>query len=367
MMRVLVVNAGSSSLKLALLDADDTLLGRAEIEGWAGSDVREPLRAFITEHGPADVVAHRVVHGGAQFVGPVVVDQAVERALEALGALAPLHQQRGLDGVRSAATVLPGAVQVACFDTAFHAAMPSEAATYPLPPEWRQRWPIRRYGFHGLSHAYALRRAARLVAGDAESLRVVSCHLGSGASLCAARGGRSLDTTMGFTPLDGLVMASRPGAIDPGLVLWLIGNTDGGLDEVNRGLEERSGLVGLAGGSGDMRDIVTRRRRGDANAILAFDVYLHRLAREIAAMTAAIGGLDVLVFTGGVGEHSSEVRTEVARRLDFLGVRIDSASNEAIGPVDRDISPPSAAVRALVVESREDLEIARQTRSLLYG
>ena len=305
-----------------------------------------------------------MVHWGEQFVGPVVVDQAVERALEALAALAPLHQQRGLEGVRSAAAVLPHGVQVACFDTAFHAAMPSEAATYPLPPEWRQRWPIRRYGFHGLSHAYALRRAARLVAGDAESLRVVSCHLGSGASLCAARGGRSRDTTMGFTPLDGLVMASRPGAIDPGLVLWLIRNTDGGLDEVNLGLEERSGLVGLTGGSGDMRDIVTRRRQGDADAILAFDVYLHRLAREIAAMTPAIGGLDVLVFAGGVGEHSSEVRTEVARRLDFLGVRIDSASNEAIGPVDRDISPPGKAVRTVVVESREDLEIARQTRSL---
>ncbi len=255
--------------------------------------------------------------------------------------------------------------QVACFDTAFHAAMPREATTYPLPSQWRDRWPIRRYGFHGLSHAYAVRRAGHLIGDDTGALRVVSCHLGSGASLCAARGGRSLDTTMGFTPLDGLVMATRSGALDPGLVLWLIANSDGGFDEINRGLEERSGLMGLAGGSGDMRDVVARRGRGDATAVLAFDVYLHRLAREIAAMTPAIGGLDVLVFTGGVGEHSPEVRAEVACRLDFLGVRLDPEHNEATEPADRDISAPGAAVRTVVVESREDLEIASQTRRLL--
>ncbi len=366
-MRVLVVNVGSSSVKLAFLDADDSLLASTELVGPSGSDLGESLRELVGEHGPPDAVGHRVVHGGETLVAPVVVGAAVTDEIGALTALAPLHQSQALDGIHVATAVLPGVVQVACFDTAFHAGMPSEAATYPLPSEWRQRWPIRRYGFHGLSHAYAARRAPDLIGVPAEDLRVVSCHLGSGASLCATRGGRSFDTTMGFTPLDGLVMASRSGAVDPGLVLWLVGNCDGGLDEVSRGLEERSGLAGLAGGVGDMRDIVTRRRRDDAAAVLAFDVYIHRLAREIAAMTPAIGGLDVLVFTAGVGEHSSEVRADVARRLGYLGTSLDRAANEATEPVDRDISAPGAAVRTVVVEAREDLEIARQARSLLRG
>ena len=258
---------------------------------------RELVREFIATHGPADAVGHRIVHGGSGFVGPVVVDQPAQRAIESLGALAPLHQARGIAGIVAAREMLPDAIQVACFDTAFHAALPLEAATYPLPAEWREQWPIRRYGFHGLSHASVVRRVPRLLGTSVEGLRIVSCHLGSGASLCATRDGHSLDTTMGFTPLDGLVMATRSGSIDPGLVLWLIGNLDGGLDEVNRGLEERSGLVGLAGGTGDMREIIERRRHGDSVAALAFDVYLHRLAAPIAAMTAAIGGLDVLVFT----------------------------------------------------------------------
>ena len=365
-MRVLVVNAGSSSLKLALIDTDDTVVGDAHIENWNGTGTAELVREFIATHGPADAVGHRIVHGGSGFVGPVVVDQPAQRAIESLGALAPLHQARGIAGIVAAREMLPNAIQVACFDTAFHAALPLEAATYPLPAEWREQWPIRRYGFHGLSHASVVQRVPRLLGTSVEGLRIVSCHLGSGASLCATRDGHSLDTTMGFTPLDGLVMATRSGSIDPGLVLWLIGNLDGGLDEVNRGLEERSGLVGLAGGTGDMREIIERRRHGDSVAALAFDVYLHRLAAPIAAMTAAIGGLDVLVFTRGVGEHSPEVRAALESRLAFLGICIDPALNAASGADDRDISAPDAAVRTLVIRSREDLEIARQTRSVAH-
>jgi acetate kinase len=367
LMHVLVLNTGSSSLKLSLLDAEDSVVAEAEIEDWAGGDTDGELRAFVAAHGPAAAVGHRVVHGGRDFVGPVVVDDAVERALEALGPLAPLHQPRALRGVAAARSVLPDAVQVACFDTAFHAGMPTEATTYPLPAVWRDQWPIRRYGFHGLSHGYAVGRAATLLGVDRGGLRTVSCHLGAGASLCATAGGRSMDTTMGFTPLDGLVMASRSGAIDPGLVLWLVARVDGGVDAVGRGLQERSGLVGLAGGTGDMRDVVARRRDGDATASLAFDVYQHRLAAGIGAMVPAIGGLDVLVFTGGVGEHSSEVRADLGQRLAFLGVGVDAARNAATQPADRDISASGASVRTLVIRSREDLEIARQTRSLLRG
>ncbi len=366
-MRVLVVNAGSSSLKLALVEPDAALLGEAEIENWTGDDAHDRLQEFVAAHGPADAVGHRVVHGGRDLVEPVVVNDAVQRVIESLGSLAPLHQVRALTGIAAARAVLPGAVQVACFDTAFHATMPTEAATYALPAEWREAWPIRRYGFHGLSHAYAVRRAASLIGADGERLRVVSCHLGSGASLCAATGGRSVDTTMGFTPLDGLVMASRSGAIDPGLVLWLIARVDGGPDAVHRGLEERSGLVGLAGGTGDMRDVEQRRRDGDAAAMLAFDVYVHRLAAGIGAMVPSIGGLDALVLTGGVGEHSSDVRAELAHRLSFLGVSIDRSRNFGTRPDDRDISTPDAAVRTLVVRSREDLEIARQVRAVVRG
>lgn len=366
-MRVLVLNAGSSSLKLSLLDPGDVLLGEAELEGWADGNARTEVRAFIAAHGPADAVGHRVVHGGADFVGPAVLDEAVERTIASLGPLAPLHQQRALTAIAAARAELPDAVHVACFDTAFHAGMPTEAATYALPAEWRAEWPIRRYGFHGLSHAYAVGRAATLVGATRERLRIVSCHLGSGASLCATTDGRSMDTTMGFTPLDGLVMASRSGAIDPGLVLWLIARVDGGAEAVDRGLEERSGLVGLAGGTGDMREVVARRRDGDTAATLAFDVYQHHLAAGIGAMVPAIGGLDVLVFTGGVGEHSSDVRADLERRLAFLGVRIEATRNQATQPEDRDISASGASVRTLVIRSREDLEIARQTRALLSG
>jgi acetate kinase len=367
LMRVLVVNAGSSSLKLALLDTDDTVIGHAHIENWNGTASLEVLREFIATHGPANAVGHRIVHGGSVFVGPVIADQPTQRAIESLSALAPLHQARGIAGIIAAREVLPDAIQVACFDTAFHAALPLEAATYPLPAEWREQWPIRRYGFHGLSHAHVVRRAPRLLGRSVAGLRIVSCHLGSGASLCATRDGHSLDTTMGFTPLDGLVMATRSGSIDPGLVLWLIGHLGGTLDEVNRSLEERSGLVGLAGGTGDMREIIERRSRGDTAAALAFDVYLHRLAAEIAAMTSAIGGLDVLVFTAGVGEHSPEVRAALESRLAFLGICIDPGRNAANGPDDRDISAPGAGIRTLIIRSREDLEIARQTRSVVHA
>lgn len=362
-MRVLVVNAGSSTLKARLLAADDAVLA----DDTFGPDDARELARFVEGLGHIDAVGHRVVHGGPDLRDAVRIDDALVEAIAALDPLAPLHQAAAVDGIRTVARLVPEVPAVACFDTTFHVTIPEAAATYALPAPWRARWPLRRFGFHGLSHAYAVRRApevAVLAAHGDDDLRVVSCHLGAGASLCAARGGHSRDTTMGFTPLEGLVMATRAGSVDPGLVCWLV--TTGGLaaDEVGRGLEQESGLAGLAG-SGDMRDVLAARGRGDEDATLAFDVYCHRLAREIAAMTAAIGGLDVLVFTGGVGEHAPEVRAEAARRLAYLGVALDDARNEAGGPADRDVSAPDAAVRTVVVEAREDLEIAAQTRRVL--
>jgi acetate kinase len=252
---------------------------------------------------------------------------------------------------------------VACFDTAFHAHLPPAAATYALPAAWRERWPIRRYGFHGLSHAWVARRAAELLERPSAGLRLVSCHLGAGASLCAIADGRSVDTTMGFTPLAGVVMATRSGDVDPGLLLWLIQHTGMAPDALAAALEHASGLQGLAG-SDDMRVVLARADAGDPTSTLALAVWAHRLRGLIAAMAAAMDGLDALVFTGGIGEASAPARALAARGLGFLGVGLDAAGNQtACG--DADITASGARTRTLVIEAREDLEIARQTRGVL--
>jgi acetate kinase len=336
--RVLVANAGSSSLKLSLLDAADEELWahelpapRAMVEADAVTDALSALPAA------PEAAGHRIVHGGARFEGPVVIDDAVEAALHDLTALAPLHQPKSLAALAAVRRALPGILEVACFDTAFHATLPAAAATYALPREWREHDGVRRYGFHGLSHAYASRAA-----GDAR--RVVTCHLGAGASLCAVLDGRSIDTTMGFTPLEGLVMATRSGSVDPGLLLWLQQNRGVSADEMADALEHDSGLLGLAG-TADMRELLAR---DDDEARLALDVYVHRLRAGIGAMAATLGGLDALVFTGGVGENAARVRELACNGLAHLGV-----------------GPPDNRVRVLVVNAREDVEIARQVRALL--
>jgi acetate kinase len=311
----------------------------------------------------ADAVGHRIVHGGPDFSEPVQIDAEVERRLRALSDLAPLHQPTSLAAMDAVTAALPDLPRVACFDTAFHARMPAEAATYALPLQWRERWEIRRYGFHGLSHAHAARRAAELVEPAGRDLRVVTCHLGAGASLAAVRNGVSVDTTMGFTPLDGLVMATRSGSVDPGLVLWLQEHAGTPAAELAATLEYRSGLFGLAG-TADMREILARAADGDARCELAREVYLHRLRGCVASMAAAMGGLDALVFTGGVGENSAEIRWRAMEGLEFLGVRPDAARNDA-GTGDREIGSPDAPVRSLVISAREDLEIASQVRSVL--
>ena len=363
-MRVLVVNAGSSSLKLSVLDGE-RVESSTTVERWDGAGDLEPLRDFVSGAGVVEAVGHRVVHGGPRYRASVRVDGEVQDYLEAISDLAPQHNPRAVAAIRALGQVLPDTPAVAAFDTSFHATLPEAAATYALPREWNQRFGLRRYGFHGLSHAYAVRRAAALVGRPESSLRMVTCHLGAGASLCAVRGGRSVDTTMGFTPLAGLVMATRAGSVDPGVLLWLLERGDVEVETLSAVLEHQSGLKGLSGTSGDLRDVLEARSAGDADATLAFDVYVHRLVREIGAMAAAAGGLDVLVFTGGMGENSPVLRAVAAERLRFLGVEVDGSANQATG--DADITADGAIVRTVVVAAAEDVEVARETVSLVSG
>ena len=354
--RLLVVNAGSSSLKLRLLDDTGALAGQVDLAGFDEAEVAGAVRGLEG----VDAVAHRVVHGGPRYAGPVLLTDEVVEYLVSLSELAPLHQPLAVKGIRLLRRLLPEAPAYACFDTGFHHGLPAAAATYALPAEWNQRFGLRRYGFHGLSHAYAARRAAEML--GRTGLRVVTCHLGAGASLAAVRDGTSLDTTMGFTPLEGLVMATRAGSVDPGLLLWL--QRSGGIpgEELNDALEHRSGLAGLAGTS-DLRRVLAARESGDAAAALAFDVYVHRLRALVAAMAAALEGLDALVFTGGVGENAPAVREACATGLGFLGLELDVAANATARP-DADVSSKRARVRTLVVQAREDLEAWREVRAL---
>jgi acetate kinase len=372
-----VVNAGSSSLKLRVLGPADEVIASADLSPWDGSPDDPGLRDFLDGLAGIGAVGHRVVHGGHRFTAATPIDDDVVDGIEALTDLAPLHQPRALAGIAAVRAAMPGVPAVACFDTAFHAGLPAAAAAYALPAAWTRRFGLRRFGFHGLSHAYAAGRAAELTgngrgggAGTSSSAlrhRVVTCHLGAGSSLAAVLDGRCVDTTMGFTPLEGLVMATRPGNVDPGLIVWLLRHGGLSVDEVSDGLEHSAGLAGLAdlpGGSGDMRDVRLAADRGNPRAQLALEVHAHRLRAQIAAMAAALGGLGTLVFTGGVGEHQPETRAEAASGLGFLGVAVDESRNATAQP-DCDISVPGAAVRTLVITAREDIEIARQTRAAL--
>jgi acetate kinase len=361
--RILVVNAGSSSLKLRLLGSDDALLDDRELPAPGGDFDPAAAARVVGEMEGADAVGHRIVHGGDRFTQAVGIDDEVDAYLRSLTDLAPLHQPPALTGMALIRRALPGVPSVACFDTAFHAGMPAGAATYAVPRDWRERFGARRFGFHGLSHAYASRRAAMLLKLSPERLRVVSCHLGAGASLAAVRDGASVDTTMGFTPLEGLVMATRSGSVDPGLLLWLQTSRGIQVAELVDALEHRSGLLALTG-SADMREVLRAALAGEPAARLGLDVYIHRLRAGVAAMAAAMDGVDVLVFTGGVGENAAEVRAAAGAGLGFIGIAVDQERN---GSIDKDgeIGVEGAATHTLVVHAREDLEIARQVRALL--
>lgn len=306
------------------------------------------------------IVGHRVVHGGAKLTQPVLIDSAVKREIADLSAIAPLHNRVALEGIELIERLLPGTRQIAVFDTGFHRTLPAEAKIYPGPYEWYEQG-IQRYGFHGINHEYCARRAAQLLSNAC--LRIVSCHLGNGCSLAAIQGGKSIDTTMGFTPLEGLMMGTRSGSIDPGIVTYYMRVKDAGYYELDRMLNRRSGLLGISGLSSDMRDIVEAMRKGNERAQLAFDIFVHRLVAELGAMAASLGGIDVLVFTAGIGENSADVRRAACAKLEFLGVKLDQAKNSTANP-DVDISNSESSVRVLVIRAQEDWAIARECARL---
>src|SRR5438105_4405464 len=330
---VLVVNAGSTSLKLSLVAADGTTQAVASLTA-------VPARV--------DAVAHRVVHGGTRFSEPVLIDDEVERELAALAELAPLHNGPSIAAVDAARRALPEVPHVAVFDTSFHATLPPEAATYALPRRFREELGIHRYGFHGLSVQWASERV--------RVPRLVVCHLGGGCSVTAVRDGRSVDTSMGFSPLEGVPMATRSGSVDPGALLHLLRTDAVTLDELDRALEHESGLLGL-GGSEDPRDL---------EGTEALAVYTYRITAAVGAMATALGGFDALVFTAGVGEGSAAVRSEVCARLRYLGVELDDEANAAAQP-DAEIAAAESPVRVVVLRAREDLVVARAVRELLGG
>ncbi len=395
-MKILVLNSGSSSQKACLYEIGEALPAQPPAPLWEGriewsidkativvknaqgvvlkeelpvstreQVIRHLLRTLrdgrahaIASASEIDVVGHRVVHGGPDFEDPVVITPEVRAAIDSVSAFAPLHIRAELEGMKIVDNLLGAVPQVAVFDTGFHRQMPLSAATYPGPYEWFESG-IRRYGFHGINHQYCTERAAQLLDKDKESLRLVTCHLGNGCSVAAIYEGRSRDTTMGFTPLDGLMMGTRSGSVDPGILTFLLrqGRLDGqGIDTM---LNQKSGLLGISGLSSDMRDILAGIQKGHERAKLAFDIYVHRLRAAIGGMAAVLGGIDALVFTAGVGENSPEVRAAACSGLEFLGLRLDSNSN-ARPSLDQDISAADSRVRVLVIRAEEDWAIATE-------
>jgi acetate kinase len=344
---ILVVNAGSTSLKLSLVDED-------------GSATK--VGSFEEIDAALEGVAHRVVHGGQRFIQPVVVDGAVEREIIELETIAPLHNGPALEGLTRAREAFPDVPHIAVFDTAFHHTIPAEASTYALPAEWRE-WGIRRFGFHGLSVEWSTQRAAELLGRDAGT-RLVVCHLGGGCSVTAVRDGRSVDTTMGFSPLEGIPMTTRSGSIDPAIVFYVMRVHGLTADAAEHALNFESGIEGLAPGHGGTRAVERAAAAGDEPARLAVGVFVHRLTAAIAAMAAAAGGIDALVFTGGIGEHSASIRASSCASLGFLGILLDASLN-ASPTLDCDVAGPESAARILLITAREDAVAARAARAVL--
>jgi acetate kinase len=403
-MKILVLNAGSSSQKSCLYEfkggaapSPSQPLWEAEIE-WSHRQVPAKLkvataraslnetiqsesRADATNHllrtlwsgptrviqeaGAIDIVGHRVVHGGQEYEQSTFVTPKVKETISRLAELAPAHNPASLEGIEAIEQILGAVRQVAVFDTAFHAQIPEMAAVYPGPYEWLAQG-IRRYGFHGISHQYCAARAAEILNRNLKDLRLVTCHLGNGCSLAAIHGGRSVNTTMGFTPLEGLMMGSRSGSIDPGLLLHLLRQPSCSVDRLDRILNQESGLQGISGISTDLREILAAIAKGNARAQLAFDAYVHSLRSHIGAMLASLGGLDALAFTAGIGEHAASVRAAACEAFAFLGLKLDAEKN-AQSQSDSDIAAPDSTVRVLVIHTQEDWEIARECWKLTHS
>jgi acetate kinase len=370
---ILVLNCGSSSLKYALADPDGVPTRRGTVErvGEPGGPVpdhhtalQRVLAELSLDAGSVRAVGHRVVHGGARFTQPTLVDDTVLDEVRRLAPLAPLHNPPALQGIEAARRLMPAAAQVAVFDTAFHATLPPVAATYAVDAEVSQRYGIRRYGFHGISCAYVCRRTAELLREPLTQLNLIVLHLGNGASATAVRGGRSVETSMGFTPLEGLVMGTRCGDLDPAIVPFLQREAGQSADEVTDLLEHRSGLLGLAGAA-DVRSVLGARDAGDEKARLAIEVYCHRIRKYVGAYHAVLGRLDAIVFTAGVGEHAPTVRSESLAGLQPWGIDVDPARNNAGSIQDRVISAPDARVTVCVVPTDEQSAIAQDVARLV--
>ena len=375
-MKILVLNAGSSSIKYELFDmAEQVSLVSASIEriGEAGSGVDDHEVAFeliatelasIVNRRELAAVGHRVVHGGDTFVEPTRIDDAVVEQIRELFPLAPLHNPANVDGIDAGRRQFPNAAHVAVFDTAFHAGLPDIARRYAIPASIEQDFGVRRYGFHGTSYRFVTTRAAELLGKPVGDTNIIALHLGNGASACAIENGRSVDTSMGFTPLEGLVMGTRSGNIDPAAVFHLVREAGMSIDDIDTLLNRDSGLKALCGDS-DMRSILERLASGDSAAEKAVDLFVHRIRQTIGAYYAILPRTDALVFTAGIGEHRPEIRTRVCAGLEHLGIRIDEAANNGLGASDGFIDTGSAGVRVIVIRTNEALEIARQCQTVL--
>lgn len=394
-MKVLVVNGGSSTFKCGFYEIGAGPLpveaaqptwqahvewssGSAAVRIQAGSKTTEftcaakslvdplaqVLESVIGTVPAIDVVGHRIVHGGKTYRETSRLTSEVRAAIAKQAEFAPSHNRFELEAVETVDRVLgSGVEQIAVFDTAFHASLEPAAYVYPGPFDWLDQG-VRRYGFHGISFQYATRRAAHLLGVPPEYLKLILCHLGNGGSLAAVRDGKSVDTTMGFTPLEGLMMGTRSGSIDPGILIYLLRHCGYAADQLDEILNRRSGLAGVSGDSGDMRKILAARAAGDARAGLAFDIYVHRLAREAGGMLAVLGGVDALVFTGGIGENCPPVREHLCCQFAFTGVKLDADKNEH-NPRDSDIACQDSRVRVLVIHAEEEWEIARECHRFL--
>lgn len=393
-MNVLVINAGSSSVKYQLFDMNDErvlakgkverigmetamltheVAGRPELREVSEildhtTAIRKVLRMLtdakegvLRSMDEVHAVGHRVVHGGEAFSGSVKIDEGVKEEIKRLFDLAPLHNPGALTGILAVEANLPHVPQVAAFDTAFHQTMPPEAFRYPIPTVFYKKHRVRRYGFHGTSHQYVSGRVAELSGKSLEGMKMITCHIGNGASVTAIEDGKSVDTSMGLTPLEGLMMGTRSGDIDPAIVPFAMDKEDLSLSEINSMLNRHSGLFAVSGGLGDMREVVDASQEGDRNAQLAFNMYTYRLRKYIGAYAAAMNGCDVLVFTAGVGENSALLRKAVCDKLTYLGVKLDDAANEAPSRVDRIISGADSRVEVWVVPTNEELMIAKDT------
>ncbi|MEW5993663.1 MAG: acetate kinase [Candidatus Zixiibacteriota bacterium] len=396
-MKILVINCGSSSVKYQFIDTSEELAqakgmvsrigmsaavlthkphDRPEVKvsaeildhivaiEYVVTMLMSPNHGVIKDRSEIEAVGHRVVHGGEKFTDSVLITPEVMQELRGMIELAPLHNPHNIRGINACRKILPDVPQVAVFDTALHLTMPPYAYIYGIPYVLYKRYGIRRYGFHGMSHRFVSQRAAAMLGRPIEELKMITCHLGNGASVTAFDGGNSIDTSMGFTPLEGLLMGTRSGDMDPAIILHIMGHEELSLHEANTLLNKHSGLSGISGVSSDMREIIEASKKGNDNAKLALDIYCYRLKKYIGAYAAALNGLDALVFTAGIGENSPDVRSLVCRRLEFLGIKVDDGKNNSAIALESDIATEDSKARVLVVPTNEELVIARDTERI---